>query len=72
MALTITLNGQPREFQDLFPGATIADVVSSLSLKDDRIAIEHNGEITARNSWTSEQLNQADRLEVVHFVGGGS
>ena len=40
-------------------------------LPGDRVAVEHNGEIVPRSNWTETALNNGDRLEVVHFVGGG-
>jgi thiamine biosynthesis protein ThiS len=36
------------------------------------VAVEHNGEIVARAGWGEAVLGEGDRLEVVHFVGGGS
>jgi sulfur carrier protein len=46
-------------------------VISALELKADRIAIEHNGEIVTRTAWPQAQIATGDRLEIVHFVGGG-
>ena len=71
MPLTLTINGQPREFAELEPSATVADLVSAMDLKGDRIAIELNREIAQRTSWEQLPLNSGDRLEIVHFVGGG-
>jgi len=72
MALTLTLNGQTRTLEELSPAATVADLVAQLGLKADRIALELNGEIVGRSRWGATVLADADRLEVVHFVGGGS
>jgi thiamine biosynthesis protein ThiS len=36
------------------------------------VAVEHNGEIVPRTVWAETTLNAGDRLEVVHFVGGGA
>jgi sulfur carrier protein len=47
-------------------------LVSELGLQSDRVAIEHNGAIASRPNWKQTVLNEGDRLEVVHFVGGGS
>jgi sulfur carrier protein len=71
MPLTLHINGQPRTFEDLTSPATLAHVLETLALKPDRIAVEHNGEIAPRASWPSVPLHDNDRLEVVHFVGGG-
>jgi sulfur carrier protein len=71
MPLTLTINGQPREFAELEPQASVAQLVAAMELKGDRIAIELNHEIAQRANWDQLQLNPGDRLEIVHFVGGG-
>jgi sulfur carrier protein len=70
--LQLTVNGQPRLFENLAPAATIAAFVEAFGLKGDRVAIEHNGQIVERSRWPEVPLNPGDRLEVVHFVGGGA
>jgi thiamine biosynthesis protein ThiS len=45
--------------------------VDDLSLAPARIAVELNGEVVRRNKWPETVLSEGDRLEVVHFVGGG-
>jgi sulfur carrier protein len=72
MSLTVTVNGQAREFAGLTPPVTLAQVIAEMSLKGDRIAVEHNGEIAQRARWPEVSIASGDRLEVVHFVGGGS
>jgi sulfur carrier protein len=41
-------------------------------MKADRVAVELNRDIVPRERWADAQLRDGDRLEVVHFVGGGS
>ena len=65
------LNGQSREFPQLAPGANLQDLIAELNLKGDRVAIEHNGNIVPRTEWAKAVLAEGDRLEIVHFVGGG-
>jgi sulfur carrier protein len=65
------LNGQTREFEQLAAGANLQDLIVELGLKGDRVAIEHNGNIVPRAEWADAQLVDGDRLEIVHFVGGG-
>jgi thiamine biosynthesis protein ThiS len=66
--ITIYVNGEPREL----PGSlTLAGLLKFLSLPEDRIAVERNLEIVPRADWGKTVLNAGDRLEVVHFVGGG-
>jgi sulfur carrier protein len=70
-ALTIQLNGQPRTFADLNPPVELTRLIAALGLKPDRIAIERNGEIVYRTAWDQTPIVDGDRLEIVHFVGGG-
>ncbi len=72
MALLLTINGKVRDLDDLDGEQTLAQVVVALGLKADRIAIELNGEIAARESWAKIRVQSGDRLELVHFVGGGT
>ncbi len=67
--MTIHLNGQAREVPD---GLTLAALLDWLKLPEDRVAIERNLEIVPRDHWRETPLQGGDRLEVVHFVGGGS
>jgi len=46
--------------------------VESLGMKADRVAVELNRDIVPRDRWAETRLTDGDRLEVVHFVGGGS
>jgi sulfur carrier protein len=72
MALTLVLNGQSRSFAALSQTVSVEGLVTELGLKGDRVAVEYNGEIVPRTSWATTLLSEGDRLEVVHFVGGGS
>ncbi len=69
--LTIQLNGQQRSLESLESPSPLSIVISALELKADRIAVEHNGEIVTRTTWPNTQIATGDRLEIVHFVGGG-
>jgi sulfur carrier protein len=68
--LIIHLNGAPRSLSDL-AAPTLAEVIAYLELKADRIAVELNGEIAPRTQWPLLTVNEGDKLEIVHFVGGG-
>jgi sulfur carrier protein len=72
MSLTLILNGQSRTFDSLSQSASLEQLIGELGLKGDRVAVEHNGEIVPRTSWAEAIVSGGDRLEVVHFVGGGS
>jgi len=72
MDLTVILNGQERVLDGLEEGADMVRVVTALGLKVDRVAVELNGEIVRRAAWATAAVRSGDKLEVVHFVGGGS
>ncbi len=71
MALTFVLNGQEKNMPGLAAGASLAEVVAALDLRPDRIAVEHNGQIVRRELWPVAAVQIGDRIELVHFVGGG-
>lgn len=68
--MRLIINGEQREF----PGEqlTLAALVEQLGMKSDRVAVELNRDIVPRDRWPETSLHDGDRLEVVHFVGGGS
>jgi thiamine biosynthesis protein ThiS len=67
--MTIQLNGESRDFPD---GLTLAGLIAQLGMKPDRVAVELNLEIAPRGSWETTTLKNGDKLEIVHFVGGGT
>ena len=66
--MKLQING---EVQDFNPPLTLAGLVDQLGMKADRVAVELNRSIVARDQWAKTVLADGDRLEVVHFVGGG-
>jgi sulfur carrier protein len=66
--MNLTINGENRV---LAPADTLAALVEQLGMKSDRVAIELNREIVSREQWAQTPLQDGDRLEIVHFVGGG-
>ena len=67
--MVITINGEATE---ITAGASLVDVLKLLELKPERLAIELNRKIIRRANWDSTTLNEGDKIEIVHFVGGGS
>jgi len=65
--MNLTINGESR----VFPAETLSALVEQLGMKPDRVAIELNREIVPRDRWVQTRLHEGDRLEIVHFVGGG-
>ncbi len=66
--LNLLLNGEPRRAA---PGTTVAALLASLDLDVAKVAVERNLEIVPRSTFGSVVLADGDRLEIVHFVGGG-
>ncbi|MBA1339178.1 MAG: sulfur carrier protein [Pelagibacterales bacterium] len=50
---------------------TIYDILKKFKLNNKKIAIEHNGTIIPKVSYKKKYLKNNDKLEVVHFIGGG-
>jgi sulfur carrier protein len=71
-SLIVQLNGHSRTFPDLTAPVSLSLLIETLELKPDRIAVEHNGDIAPRSAWAAVPVNDGDRLEIVHFVGGGA
>ena len=46
-------------------------LLEHLQLPSDRVAVELNRHIVRRDAWEATTLNDQDRVEIVHFVGGG-
>jgi len=66
--LRVYVNGEPREINQPL---TLAELVVELDLPPARIAIELNRAVVRRNDWSATTLDDEDRIEIVHFVGGG-
>ena len=67
MHLSIFINGERRKVE----ATNVAELVRSLELTGDRIAVEQNLEIVPRGAWEAAAVRDGDRFEIVHFVGGG-
>jgi sulfur carrier protein len=71
--MNLHINGEARTFADPAPAHfTLAALIESLNMKSDRVAVELNRDIVPRDRWPQTLLKDGDRLEIVHFVGGGS
>lgn len=67
--MRILINGEGKECEE---GISLSALIELLELQPQRIAIELNREVIRRADWKSTVLRNEDRLEIVHFVGGGS
>ncbi len=66
--MRLLINGDEKSFAE---SLTLAELIEQLGMKGDRVAVELNREIVSRAQWAETKLNDGDRLEIVHFVGGG-
>ncbi|UJR81592.1 sulfur carrier protein ThiS [Sandaracinus amylolyticus] len=66
--MRIEVNGEPRDVAD---GLTVRELLVLLALGDQLVAVERNEEIVPRAEHASVRISEGDRLEIVHFVGGG-
>ena len=66
--MRLVINGKEQSFGD---SLNLAQLVEQLGMKGDRVAVELNRDIVPRAQWTETTLNDGDKLEIVHFVGGG-
>jgi thiamine biosynthesis protein ThiS len=67
-AIQVILNGEVR---DLDAEVELERFLELFSLPKQRIAVELNGEVIRRADWTGVSVANGDKIEVVHFVGGG-
>ena len=66
--MKVFVNGEEK---DLSGATSLSELITELDLPVARIAIELNREVVRRSDWGSTMLNDGDRIEIVHFVGGG-
>ena len=64
----IQLNGKKITIK---PNITVFDLLKKYKLINRKIAIEYNGKILQKNSFKKKLLNNDDKIEIVHFIGGG-
>jgi len=67
--LQVYVNGESRE---LSGPISLAELITQLDLPAARIAVELNRTVVRRGDWSKTMLQDDDRIEIVHFVGGGS
>lgn len=66
--MNLILNGEPRTFSGL---SNIAGLMAALGLDGRKVAVERNLEIVPRSAYLTTQVVDGDRIEIVHFIGGG-
>ncbi len=66
--MKITLNGEIRELAE---EVSLDRLLELFSLPSQRVAVELNREVVRKKDWEHITIKDADRIEIVHFVGGG-
>lgn len=66
--MRVYVNGEAREFSSPL---SLAQLIAELDLPPARVAVELNRAVVRRNDWSTTDLRDNDRIEIVHFVGGG-
>ncbi|MGB5834719.1 MAG: sulfur carrier protein ThiS [Thiohalocapsa sp.] len=66
--MQITVNGEPTEIPDEL---SVSGLIEHLQLTGKRLAVEVNAELVPRSQFESRHLASADRVEIIHAVGGG-
>ena len=64
----IQLNGNSYEINK---GTNLDQLLNKLKIKKNKVAIEVNGNIVEKSKYSNLILNKNDRVEIVHFIGGG-
>ena len=64
----IQLNGDPYEINH---GTNLTELLNKLKIQKNKVAIEVNGEIVESKKYQNLILNNNDKVEIVHFIGGG-
>jgi thiamine biosynthesis protein ThiS len=70
--MKLQINGEQRDFGDIPSPFTLSALLEKLGMKADRVAVELNLDIAPRERWPETTLHEGDKLEIVHFVGGGT
>jgi thiamine biosynthesis protein ThiS len=66
--MKLQINGEDKTYA---APLRLSELISQMGLKADRVAVELNLQIVPRDQWQLTNLSDGDRLEIVHFVGGG-
>jgi len=64
----IQLNGAPYEISS---GINLIELLNSLKIPNNKVAVEVNGEIIEKKKYQYLTLHKNDKVEIVHFIGGG-
>jgi len=66
--MTIIVNGEARESTE---GSTLSELIDELGIKVKVMAAAVNMEVVKKDDWNKHKLIEGDKVELLHFVGGG-
>ncbi len=67
--MQIILNGKPEVLNK--DTNTVHNLLNNLGIKQNNVAVEINLELVPRSLYQSHQIKDGDKIEIIHFVGGG-
>ncbi|MEP6343391.1 MAG: sulfur carrier protein ThiS [Maricaulaceae bacterium] len=65
----LVINGE--DYSDLPDDLTVAGLVTHLNLPEKKLAVELNRNVVSKSAYADTRLSEGDRLEIIHFIGGG-
>lgn len=68
MVMKIVVNGEEKEFES---GITLAQIIEKLGIAEKVMAAAVNMEVVKKDQWKSYRPKEGDKIELLHFVGGG-
>ncbi len=66
--MKVFINGETKEIAG---EVNLIELLDKFSLPQERIAVELNKEVVRKKDWENIKIKNADKIEIVHFVGGG-
>ena len=66
--MKVFINGETKEIAG---NISLTELLKNFSLPQERIAVELNKEVVRKKDWENIRVKDADKIEIVHFVGGG-
>ena len=66
--MNIIVNGKKKNIENKI---NLRELLEKLELPNERVAVELNKQVVRKKDWDATNINDADKIEIIHFVGGG-
>lgn len=66
--MNIIVNGEKKSIENQL---NLRELLEKLDLPNERIAVELNKQVVRKKDWDATNISDADKIEIIHFVGGG-